>query len=86
LNKLLIAGLLLATAHPALAQTAAKSPKEAMVAEADAATARPPVEEQAAVSKGSVTIKGVGGKMGAIAYTATAGTLTIRAGSKSKDA
>ncbi|MBU6166768.1 MAG: peptidase S10 [Alphaproteobacteria bacterium] len=76
--KRMTALLLTALAAPALAQSAAKSPREAMVAEADAAMARPPVEEQAAVSKGSVTIKGVGGKMGAIAYTATAGTLTIR--------
>ncbi|WP_353198043.1 peptidase S10 [Sandarakinorhabdus sp.] len=73
MKNLLLAGLLLATAHPALAQDKRQSPRDAMIAEADAATARAPVEEQTAVSKGSVTVKGK-----AIAYTATAGTLTIR--------
>lgn len=74
MNKLLIAGLLLAVAHPALAQDKkGQSPKDMMVAEADAATARAPVEEQAWVSKGSVAIKGK-----PVAYTATAGTLTLR--------
>ncbi len=71
--KFAIALLLTAAAAPALAQPAAKNPKEAMIAEADAATARAPVEEQAAVSKGSVSIAGK-----PLAYTATAGTLTIR--------
>jgi carboxypeptidase C (cathepsin A) len=66
---LLLAGL----AAAAAAQDKPKSLRETMVAEADAATARAPVQEQAWVSKGSV---GVAGK--AIAYTATAGTLTIR--------
>lgn len=62
---------------PALAQerpaSPAKGPRETMKAEAEAAQARAPVEERAEVSKGSVT---VGGER--IAYTATAGTLTIR--------
>lgn len=52
---------------------AAKSHQEEMIADAESAWARPPVDEGAAVSKGSVT---VGGQR--IAYTATAGTLTIR--------
>ena len=43
LNKLLIAGLLVAVAHPALAQEKRQTPRDAMVAEADAATARAPV-------------------------------------------
>ena len=69
--------LLLAT--PAIAQDKKVDPpklqghREAMMAEAEAAWAKPPVEEQAATSKGSVTVKGQ-----AIAYTATAGTLTLR--------
>ncbi|MBX9816136.1 MAG: peptidase S10 [Proteobacteria bacterium SG_bin5] len=66
-------------ATPALAQEKKVDPpklqghKEALIAEADAAWPKPPVEEQAVVSKGNVTVKGV-----AIAYSATAGTLTIR--------
>lgn len=72
---------LLATAvgAPALAQEKKVDPpklgshKEAMVAEADAAWVKPPVEEQAVVTKGSVSVRGQ-----AIAYTATAGTLTLR--------
>lgn len=47
--------------------------QEAMVAEVEAAWARAPVEEAAAVSKGAVTVAGQ-----RIPYTATAGTLTIR--------
>ena len=74
LKNLLLAALSLAMiAHPAFAQDKRQTPRDAMIAEADAATARAPVEEQVAVSKGSVTVKGK-----AIAYTATAGTLTIR--------
>lgn len=74
MKNLLLAGLALAVvAQPAFAQDKRQSPRDAMIAEADAATARPPVEEQAFVSKGSVSIKGK-----AVAYTATAGTLTIR--------
>lgn len=74
----LAAALLIAS--PALAQDkkpdAAPKPqphREAMIAEAEAGWAKPPVEEQAATSKGSVTVKGE-----RIAYTATAGTLTLR--------
>lgn len=52
---------------------AAKSHQEDLIADVEQAWVRPPVDEQAAVSKGSVT---VGGQR--IAYTATAGTLTIR--------
>jgi carboxypeptidase C (cathepsin A) len=52
---------------------AAKDHKDAMEAEANAAWARPPVDEAAAVSHGAVTVRGQ-----RIAYTATAGTLTIR--------
>ena len=70
----LLAGLALAVAgQPVLAQEKRQTPHDAQIAEADAATARAPVEEQAFVSKGSVTIRGK-----AVAYTATAGTLTIR--------
>jgi carboxypeptidase C (cathepsin A) len=71
--KIVAALLLTALAAPSLAQEKRQTPRDAMIAEADAATARAPVEEQAFVSKGSVSIKGK-----AIAYTATAGTLTIR--------
>jgi carboxypeptidase C (cathepsin A) len=70
---LLIASILAVATASAQDKPAPKSPKEAMKAEADAAAARAPVEEQAAVSKGSVTVSGQ-----RIAYTATAGTLTIR--------
>jgi carboxypeptidase C (cathepsin A) len=56
----------------ALAQDKPAAPKDAK-AEAEAAQVRAPIEEQSAVSKGNVT---VGGQR--IAYTATAGTLTIR--------
>lgn len=71
--------LLLATAGPAWAQEKPKDVpakgdhREQMKAEAEAAWARPSVEEASAVSHGAVT---VGGQR--IAYTATAGTLTIR--------
>ena len=79
MKTILLAGLALAVvAHPAFAQEKRQSPRDAQIAEADAATARAPVEEQAFVSKGSVSIRGVAGKGGAVAYTATAGTLTIR--------
>lgn len=47
--------------------------KEAMTAEVEGAWARPPVDEATAVSHGSVNVRGQ-----TIAYTATAGTLTIR--------
>lgn len=60
----------------ALAQDKPAAPKDApqsAKSEAEAAQVRAPVEEQSAVSKGSVT---VGGQR--IPYTATAGTLTIR--------
>jgi carboxypeptidase C (cathepsin A) len=70
LNKLLITGLLIAVARPAVAQD---KPPASPAAEAAAATARAPVEEQSWVSKGSVSVRGK-----AMAYTATAGTLTIR--------
>lgn len=77
--RLLLASLLLATAMPALAQEkkaegpAPKSHKDAMIAEAEADWVKPPVEEVSAVSHGSVTVRAE-----KIAYTATAGTLTIR--------
>jgi len=66
MRQLLLAATLLAT--PALAQD-----KPSAKAEAEAAQARAPVEEQAFVSKGAVTVSGQ-----RIPYTATAGTLTIR--------
>ncbi|HEY0622050.1 S10 family peptidase [Sphingomonas sp.] len=72
MRQLLLAATFLAL--PALAQD--KPAKEAPLsakAEAEAAQVRAPVEEQSAVSKGSVTVAGQ-----RIAYTATAGTLTIR--------
>lgn len=47
--------------------------KEALEADVNAAWARPPVDEATAVSHGAVTVRGQ-----RIAYTATAGTLTIR--------
>lgn len=47
--------------------------QKAMAEAVEQAWAKPPVEEQAATSKGSVTVRGQN-----IAYTATAGTLTIR--------
>ncbi len=74
--------LLLAVAAPAAAQDKGKDAaaarggqdhKEQMKAEAEAAWVRPPVEEAQAVSHGAVTVNGE-----RIAYTATAGTLTIR--------
>ena len=52
---------------------AAKDHKDALDADANAAWARPPVDEAAAVSHGAVTVRGQ-----RISYTATAGTLTIR--------
>lgn len=67
MKSLTVAGLLLAAAAAPLAA----QDKAAKPAEID--TVKAPVEEQSWVSKGSV---GVAGK--AIAYTATAGTLTIR--------
>ncbi|WP_310497450.1 peptidase S10 [Sandarakinorhabdus sp.] len=70
--RTILAGLML-LALPAQAQDKKPGLKDAMVAEAEAAAAKAPVEEQAAVSKGSVTVAGK-----AMAYTATAGTLTIR--------
>jgi carboxypeptidase C (cathepsin A) len=51
----------------------AKSHQEAMIADAEDAWVKPPVDEAAAVSHGAVTVEGQ-----RIAYTATAGTLTIR--------
>lgn len=79
--RLTISSLLLATASPALAQDKPKEPpapkvqdrRELLKAEAEADWTRPPVDEASAVSHGTVT---VGGER--IAYTATAGTLTVR--------
>jgi carboxypeptidase C (cathepsin A) len=51
----------------------AMSHQEAMIADAEDAWVKPPVDEAAAVSHGAVTVEGQ-----RIAYTATAGTLTIR--------
>lgn len=74
-----VLALLATCTSPALAQEKKVDPpklqghREAMAAEADAGWPKPPVEEQAFTSKGSVTVKGA-----PIAYTATAGTLTIR--------
>lgn len=71
--------LLLAAASPAFAQqkTDAAKPdsehKDAMVADAEKAWVKPPIDEGSAVSHGAVTVAGQ-----RIAYTATAGTLTIR--------
>lgn len=69
--------LLAATSLPLSAQDkkpeASKGHKEAMIAEVEQAWAKPPVEEASAVSKGVATVRGA-----KIAYTATAGTLTIR--------
>lgn len=79
MRRAALLSLLLVTTSPVWAQ---EKPKEAatkgdhreqMKAEAEAAWAKPSVEEAAAVSHGAVT---VGGQR--IAYTATAGTLTIR--------
>ncbi|WP_338465692.1 peptidase S10 [Novosphingobium sp. ZN18A2] len=72
--------LFVAMASPLAAQDG-KSPdpakggdhKKEMVAAAENAWAKPPVDEQSSTSKGSVTVRGQ-----KIAYTATAGTLTIR--------
>src|SRR5690606_31605028 len=52
---------------------AARSHREAVAADIEGAWVRPPVDEQSAVSRGEVTVRGQ-----RIAYTATAGTLTIR--------
>lgn len=77
--RLTLACLFLVAATPAIAQDRKAEPartqshKDAMAADAEAAWPKPPVEETAAVSKGAVTVKGQH-----IAYTATAGTLTIR--------
>lgn len=72
--------VLLASTTPLAAQAADKpaAAKEAdhkkeMVSEVEGAWAKPPVEEQASTSKGSVSVRGQ-----KIDYTATAGTLTIR--------
>ncbi len=69
--------LLALTAMPAHADDksadAAKPRADVLKAEAEKAWPRPPVEEQAAVSKGSVALRN-----GTVGYTATAGTLTIR--------
>lgn len=80
MHRLVLTSLLLATAAPAQAQEKAEQPaakgqgyREQMKAEVEAAWARPPVEEASAVSHGAVTVAGQ-----SIAYTATAGTLTIR--------
>ncbi|MHA6720359.1 S10 family peptidase [Sphingomonas sp. RS6] len=74
MRRLSILCLLLTTTMPALAQEKPKDEhRELLKADAEAAWVRPPVDEASAVSKGSVT---VGGQR--IAYTATAGTLTIR--------
>ncbi|HEU4968610.1 S10 family peptidase [Sphingomonas sp.] len=51
----------------------AKSHQQEMIAEAEDAWVKPPVDEPASVSHGAVTVEGQ-----RIAYTATAGTLTIR--------
>jgi carboxypeptidase C (cathepsin A) len=58
--------------NPAAAKQA-NTHQEAMIAEAEQAWVKPPVDEADSVSHGAVT---VGGQR--IAYTATAGTLTIR--------
>ena len=71
--KFVTALLLTALAMPSLAQEKRQTPRDAMVAEADAATARAPVEEQAFGSKGSVSIKGK-----AVAYPPTPGPPPIR--------
>lgn len=79
MRRLVLTSLLLATATPVWAQEKAEQPAAKgqgvrdQKAEVEAATARPPVEEASAVSHGSVTVEGQ-----AIAYAATAGTLTIR--------
>ena len=78
---LVVASLLVSAAANAQSQPAEKSPaarpgkthQEELIAEVENAWARPPVDEAAAVSKGSVTVSGQ-----RIPYTATAGTLTIR--------
>lgn len=51
----------------------ANAHQDAMIAEVEDAWVRPPVDEAASVSRGSVTVAGQ-----RIPYTATAGTLTIR--------
>lgn len=80
MHRLVLPSLLLATAAPAWAQDKAEPPaakgqgyREQLKAEAEAAWARPPVAEASAVSHGAVTVAGQN-----IAYTATAGTLTVR--------
>lgn len=76
-SLLLLATSALTLATPVLSQDkrpeAAKSRKEAMIAEVEQAWVKPPVEEASAVSKGTATVRGM-----KIPYTATAGTLTIR--------
>ena len=59
--------------HRAAAAKRDQDHKEALEAEANAAWARPPVDEATAVSHGTATVRGA-----RIPYTATAGTLTIR--------
>ena len=82
--RLALAAALLLAAAPAFAQEAPRSGardssptasahRDALNADVEAAWVRPPVDEGTAVSRGSVTVHGQ-----RIAYTATAGTLTIR--------
>ena len=82
--RLALAASFLLAAAPLLAQeqlparggnrdAAASDHREAMKADVEAAWVRPPVDEGTAVSRGAVTVRGQ-----RIAYTATAGTLTIR--------
>jgi carboxypeptidase C (cathepsin A) len=59
--------------HAAPHAQAQRSHRDAMIADAEGAWERPPVDEHTAVSHGAVTVAGQ-----RIAYTATAGTLTIR--------
>ncbi|MBO9713352.1 peptidase S10 [Sphingomonas sp.] len=69
-----IAALLLLASTPAFAQDKPLTlHKDEMAADAEKAWAKPPVEEAESVSHGAVTVGAA-----RIAYTATAGTLTIR--------
>ncbi|BEV00016.1 peptidase S10 [Novosphingobium olei] len=63
----------LAQEKPSDTKSDAKNRAEALKADVEKAWVRPPVEELASTSKGSVTVRGA-----KIGYTATAGTLTIR--------
>lgn len=85
-HAVVFACLLASTAVPALAQerppadaaappprASANTHRDALLADVEAHWARPPVDEQTSVSRGSVTVRGQ-----RIGYTATAGTLTIR--------